>query len=212
MSIDDILVWIFLSDLLINHELNPLWYRYVHSGIVLEVMYLQFNLKWHIYTKRSILSLPSPLFDWKIISLFFWLYCLEMKKDFIVSKIEASQDGSPYVYVAFHDANIESKTTTTTSGGGKNFPQSPFGSSNNSSDSGGGNSSDAVPPFFTSPEDLMKNLPKAMSNIFGGGGSVGMSGDFPTFKISMREYEDIQLKVGDKVTIDIKKADSSSGI
>jgi hypothetical protein len=138
-----------------------------------------------------------------------------MKKDFIVSKIEASQDGSPYVYVAFHDANIDPKTTTT-SGGGKNFPQSPFGSSNNSSSDDGsgnsGNSGDAIPPFFTSPEDLMKNLPKAMSNIFGGGGSIGMSGDFPTFKISMREYEDIQLKVGDKVTIDIKKADSSSGI
>ena len=28
-----------------------------------------------------------------------------MKKDFIVSKIEASQDGSPYVYVAFADSN-----------------------------------------------------------------------------------------------------------
>ena len=26
-----------------------------------------------------------------------------MKKDFIISKIEASQDGSPYVYVAFSD-------------------------------------------------------------------------------------------------------------
>ena len=28
-----------------------------------------------------------------------------MKKEFIVSKIEASQDGSPYVYVAFADGN-----------------------------------------------------------------------------------------------------------
>jgi hypothetical protein len=39
----------------------------------------------------------------------------------------------------------------------------------------------------------MKNLPKVMSNMFGGGGI-------------MREYEDMQLKVGDKVTIEIKKA------
>jgi hypothetical protein len=53
----------------------------------------------------------------------------------------------------------------------------------------------------------MKNLPKAISNIFGGAG--GMSGNYPTFKISMREYEDMQLKVGDKITIEIKKADSS---
>jgi hypothetical protein len=28
-----------------------------------------------------------------------------MRKEFIVSKIEASQDGSPYVYVVFTDPN-----------------------------------------------------------------------------------------------------------
>jgi hypothetical protein len=28
-----------------------------------------------------------------------------LKKDCIISKIEASQDGSPYVYVTFSDAN-----------------------------------------------------------------------------------------------------------
>jgi hypothetical protein len=60
--------------------------------------------------------------------------------------------------------------------------------------------------FSPSPEDLMKNLPKAMSNMFKGGGG-GTSGDSPTFKISMKEYEDMQLKVGDKVTIEIKRAD-----
>ena len=109
-----------------------------------------------------------------------------MRKDFIISKIESSQDGSPYVYVTLHDPN-DPKTTS------RGAPQSPFGGS------------EAIP--FTSPEDLMKNLPKAMSNMFGGGG--GMLGDSPTFKISMREYEDTQLKVGDKITIDIKKADSS---
>ena len=32
---------------------------------------------------------------------------------------------------------------------------------------GGGGSGEAVP--FTSPEDLMKNLPKVMSNMFGDG-------------------------------------------
>jgi hypothetical protein len=105
-----------------------------------------------------------------------------MKKDFIVSKIEASQDGSPYVYVAFTDPN-ESKST------GK---------------SGFGNSGEAIP--FTSPEDLMKNLPKAMSNMFGAGG--GMSRNSPTFKISMKEYEDMAIKVGDKVGMEINKVDS----
>ena len=58
---------------------------------------------------------------------------LVMNKDFIVSKIEASQDGSPYVYVTFTDPHE---------------PKSPSG----------GGSGEAVP--FMSPEDLMKNLPK----------------------------------------------------
>jgi hypothetical protein len=115
-----------------------------------------------------------------------------MKKDFIVSKIEASQDGSPYVYVAFADSNTPKSAAA--GGSGKGFPQSPFGIGVGA---------------FTSPEDLMKNLPKAMSNMFGGAGAAGMTSDSPTIKLSMREYEDIQLKVGDKVTVEIKKADSS---
>jgi hypothetical protein len=102
-----------------------------------------------------------------------------MKKDFIVSKIEAPQDGSHYVLVAFTDPNALKST-------------------------GEGGSGEALP--FTSPEDLMKNLPKVMSNIFGKG--VG-GGDFPTFKITMKEYEDMAIKVGDKVRIEIKKADNS---
>jgi hypothetical protein len=64
---------------------------------------------------------------------------------------------------------------------------------------------------FTSPDDLMRNLPKAMSNIskmMGGGGVT----DSPTFKISMKEYEDMNIKVGDKVTINIKKPDNSTGV
>jgi hypothetical protein len=35
-----------------------------------------------------------------------------------------------------------------------------------------------------------------------------ISSDSPTFKISIKEYEDMQLKVGDKVTIQVKKAES----
>ena len=61
---------------------------------------------------------------------------------------------------------------------------------------------------FTSPEDLMKNLPKMMSNLsrmVGGGGAIS---DSPTFKLSMKEYEDIGIKVGDTVTIEITKSDN----
>jgi hypothetical protein len=105
-----------------------------------------------------------------------------MKKDFIVSKIEAPQDGSHYVLVAFTDPNAVKSI-------------------------GGGGSGEAVP--FTSPEDLMKNLPKVMSNIFGKGAGGGMLRDSPTFKITMKEYEDMAIKVGDKVRIEIRKADKS---
>jgi hypothetical protein len=45
---------------------------------------------------------------------------------------------------------------------------------------------------FTSPEDLMKNLPNAIGNIsraMGGGGALT---DSPTF--SMREYQDMAIK------------------
>ena len=117
-----------------------------------------------------------------------------MKKEYAVSKIEASQDGSPYVYVSLNDLGSP-KASIIGGGVGKTFPQSPFGIGVGA---------------FTSPEDLMKNLPKAMSNMFGGHGPAGISpGDSPTVKVSMREYDDMQLKVGDKVTLEIKKANGS---
>jgi len=105
-----------------------------------------------------------------------------MKKDFIISKIEASQDGAPYIYVTFSDPNDY-----------KSSERQPFGPNMMT---------------FTSPEDLMKNLPKMMSNIsrMTGGGSVLT--DFPTLKMSMKEYEDIGIKVGDKVTVEIQKSEN----
>jgi hypothetical protein len=70
-----------------------------------------------------------------------------MKRDFIVSKIEAPQDGSR---ITFTDPN-EPKSSGEA---GSDYPQRPFGKSG-----------EVIP--FTSPEDIMKNLPKAMSNMFG---------------------------------------------
>jgi hypothetical protein len=116
---------------------------------------------------------------------------MNLKKDFIVSKIEAPQDGSQYVLVAFTDPN-EPKSIEGGSGG--SYLQSPFD-----------NSGKAMP--FTSPEDLMKNLPRTMSDMFGTGGR--MTRDSPTFKITMKEYEDMAIKVGDKVGIEISKVVSN---
>jgi hypothetical protein len=53
----------------------------------------------------------------------------------------------------------------------------------------------------------MKKLPKVMSNVFGASG--GMSRYSPTFNISMKEYEEMAIRVGDKVGIEINKVDSS---
>jgi hypothetical protein len=103
-----------------------------------------------------------------------------MKIDYVISIIEASQDGSPYVYITFADPNDYKLPSSLAE------KQNPFGPNIMA---------------FTSPEDLMKNLPKAMGNIsraIGGGGT-----DSPTFKISMKEYED---------TIEIKKSDTSDPI
>jgi predicted lysophospholipase L1 biosynthesis ABC-type transport system permease subunit len=48
----------------------------------------------------------------------------------------------------------------------------------------------------------MKNMPKIMANMPGLGGGQSES---PTVKLSMREYEDMNIKVGDKVYFDIHK-------
>jgi len=102
-----------------------------------------------------------------------------MKNEFVVSKIEASQDEKgPFVFIVFSD--------TKTARRGKQ-QQSPFGD---------------LGMTFTSPEDLNKNL----SRMFGGSMAFG---DAPTFKLSIREYEESGLRVGDKVTIEIKKSENS---
>jgi hypothetical protein len=93
-----------------------------------------------------------------------------MIMDYIVSRIEASQDGQPYV--------TDSNPSDFKAGADRGPQFNPFGPNMMA---------------FTLPEDLMKNLPKAMANI---GKAIGGSGGFPTdshtFKISIREYEDCQ--------------------
>jgi hypothetical protein len=53
----------------------------------------------------------------------------------------------------------------------------------------------------------MKNLPKVMSNMLGAGSR--MSGNSPTFKITMKEYKEMAIRVGDKVGIEINKVDNT---
>jgi hypothetical protein len=44
--------------------------------------------------------------------------------------------------------------------------------------------------------------------LVGLGGTAVPWSTLATFKMSMKEYEDIGIKVGDKVTIELKKSDS----
>lgn len=106
-----------------------------------------------------------------------------MKREFVVARIEASQDGSPYVYVTFSDPK-EYKPDRAT--------MNPFGSNNVAA--------------FSSMEDLMKNLPKVMAGF---PGMMGPGLETPTIKLSMREYQDMGIKVGDRVVIEIQKVESS---
>jgi hypothetical protein len=62
---------------------------------------------------------------------------------------------------------------------------------------------------FTTPEHLMKTN---QSNISRGMGEGCPPTGSPTFKICMREYKDMAIKVGDKITIKIKTSDISGGI
>jgi hypothetical protein len=77
---------------------------------------------------------------------------------------------------------------------GSDYPQSPFGKSG-----------EVIP--FTSPEDIMKNLPKVMSNMLGA--DIGMPANPSTFKLTMIEYEDMAIKVGDKVGMEFNKVDEN---
>ncbi|MDQ5842151.1 MAG: hypothetical protein M3286_01550 [Thermoproteota archaeon] len=111
----------------------------------------------------------------------------QMRKEYIVAKIQSAQEGSHYVYVTFSDDKeyrLQEKKT-----------QNQFGPGVGA---------------FSSIEDLMKNMPKIMANIPGLGGGGAAQTESPTVKLSMREYEDMNIKVGDRVYFNIYKRDNAN--
>jgi len=106
----------------------------------------------------------------------------KMRREYIVARIEASQDGSPYVYVTFSDPKEYKPDRPTTNQFGPGMAS------------------------FSSMDDLMKNMPKIMASFPGLGGGIT---ETPTIKLSMREYQDMGIKVGDKVYIEIQKTEST---
>ncbi len=110
---------------------------------------------------------------------------MSYKKEFIVSKIETSEDNSSYVYVSIYTNSHFSPTKRQ-----QGFPEIPFG---------------VAAISITSLDDL-KNLPKKISdtieNAFGGDRN-NMSSESNTFKMNVKEFEELGIKKGDKVTLEI---------
>jgi hypothetical protein len=56
---------------------------------------------------------------------------------------------------------------------------------------------------FSNMDEMMKGLNKMLS-----GGAFGMPGGITSIKMDIREYKDLNISVGDKVFLDITKAES----
>lgn len=118
-----------------------------------------------------------------------------MEKYFVVSKIQSAEDGCHYIYIS-----LVASDSSTDEGRQQTPPPSPFGNAFNI-------------------ENMMKNLPKAFSNMFGGGEAGTMnSNDFEaganstTFKLTMREYQELGIRIGDRIKLGITKKKENSGI
>jgi hypothetical protein len=115
-----------------------------------------------------------------------------MKKEFIISKIESSHDGNPYVYLVLTDT----KGNFTPTRREKGFPENPFGVA-------------AIP--ITSLDDL-KDLPKKISDAIEGtfGGSRNSISEYTTFKMNVSEFEELGIKTGDKITLEIQLSNNDN--
>ncbi len=109
-----------------------------------------------------------------------------MKKEFVVRSIDAAPDGAPYVIVSLSPLKDLKE-------GGTQNPQSPFGS--------------PKVMGFTNMNDMMRDLNKMFSGM-GGAGGMGMQGNVTQLKLEMHEYREMGLSVGDKVFLDVVKAES----
>lgn len=103
-----------------------------------------------------------------------------MRKEFVVRSIDSSPDGSPYVVVSLSSAK-ELKE-------GMQQPLSPFG--------------EPKVMGFSNMNDMMKDLNRMISGM--GGTPAGVT----SIKLDMHEYKKMNLSVGDKVFVELTKAES----
>ena len=108
---------------------------------------------------------------------------LDMKKEYVVKSIDSAPDGAPYVVVSLSSIKDLKEGT-------QNPQQPPFGS--------------PKVMGFSNMGDMMKDLNKMM----GGMGGMGAQGAVTQLKLEMHEYKDMGLSVGDKVFLDMTKAET----
>lgn len=101
-----------------------------------------------------------------------------MRKEYVVKSIDSSADGNPYVIVSLMGAKDMRED--------QDQLQSPFG-----------------PKVMgvSNMGDMMRDINKMMASM--NGSQVGVT----SIKLDMHEYKDLELGVGDKVYLDITKAD-----
>ncbi len=105
-----------------------------------------------------------------------------MKKEFVVKSIDSAPDGAPYVVVSLSSLKDLKERTQT------------------------------QPPAFGAPKvmgfsnmnDMMKDLNKMMSGM----GGSGMQSGVTQLKLEMHEYKEMGLSVGDKVFLELSKAET----
>ena len=108
----------------------------------------------------------------------------DMKKEYVVKSIDAAPDGAPYVVVSLSSIKDLKEGTQN--------PQSAFD----------------TPKVmgFSNVNDMMKDLNKMFAGGMGGG--MGLQGGVTQLKLEMHEYKDMGLAVGDKVFLELSKAET----
>ncbi len=102
-----------------------------------------------------------------------------MKKEYVVKSIDAAPDGAPYVVVSLSSLKDV--------GEGNVAPSSPFGQPKMMG--------------FTNMGDMMKDLNRML-------GGMGNNTGITQLKMDMREYKDMNLSVGDRVYLELTRAES----
>ena len=107
----------------------------------------------------------------------------DMKKEFVVKSIDSAPDGAPYVVVSLSSIKDFKE--------GNQNPPAPFGS--------------PKVMGFSNMNDMMKDLNKMMSGM---GGGMGVQSGVTQLKLEMHEYKEMGLSVGDKVFLELSKAET----